>query len=135
MAVEYREAGSDEVGFDRAVNPVITGMRTVDVRFPTSARLDGSDAMNPDPDYSAAYVVLETDGAGLEGHGLTFTLGRGNELCVAAIEALGPLVIGLDLASVRADPAGFWRIGEANEAMQSEWLSEQAEIAIPRKGA
>ena len=109
MAVEYKEAGSDEVGFDSAVNPVITGMRTVDVRFPTSARLDGSDAMNPDPDYSAAYVVLETDGAGLEGHGLTFTIGRGNELCVAAIEALGPLVIGLDLASVRADPAGFWR--------------------------
>ena len=62
----------------------ITGLRTVDVRFPTSAALDGSDAMNPDPDYSAAYVVFETDGP-LEGHGLTFTIGRGNEICVAVV--------------------------------------------------
>lgn len=54
----------------------ITGIRTHDLRFPTSDMLDGSDAMNPDPDYSAAYVILETDGA-YEGHGLTFTLGRG----------------------------------------------------------
>ncbi|MDZ4134594.1 MAG: fuconate dehydratase, partial [Paracoccaceae bacterium] len=62
----------------------IIGLRTVDVRFPTSDQLDGSDAMNPDPDYSAAYVVLETD-TGVEGHGLTFTIGRGNEICIAAI--------------------------------------------------
>lgn len=92
-----------------SASPVVTGIRTVDVRFPTSERLDGSDAMNPDPDYSAAYVVLETDWPGLEGHGLTFTIGRGNQLCVAAIEALAPLVIGVDLDTVRADPAGFWR--------------------------
>ena len=72
----------------------ITGCRARDIRFPTSRQADGSDAMNPDPDYSAAYVVLTTDQAGLEGHGLTFTLGRGNELCVAAIEALAPLVVG-----------------------------------------
>jgi hypothetical protein len=65
----------------------ITGLRTVDVRSPTSASLDGSDAMNPDHDYSAAYVVLETDGPH-EGHGLTFTIGRGNKICVAAINAL-----------------------------------------------
>ena len=65
----------------------ITGLRTIDVRFPTSQSLDGSDAMNPDPDYSAAYVVLETDGA-VQGHGLTFTIGRGNEICITAIEAL-----------------------------------------------
>ena len=64
----------------------ITGLATHDLRFPTSDTLDGSDAMNPDPDYSAAYVILETDGAH-EGHGLTFTIGRGNEICVAAIEA------------------------------------------------
>ncbi|RZM06312.1 MAG: fuconate dehydratase, partial [Sphingomonas sp.] len=51
----------------------ITGLRTIDLRFPTSAGLDGSDAMNPDPDYSAAYVVLDADTDGLEGHGLTFT--------------------------------------------------------------
>ena len=65
----------------------ITRLRTVDLRFPTSLSLDGSDAMNPDPDYSAAYVILETAG-GDEGHGLTFTIGRGNEICVAAIHAL-----------------------------------------------
>ena len=63
----------------------VTDIEVIDVRFPTSRQLDGSDAMNPDPDYSAAYVVLETDTAGLEGHGLTFTIGRGNEICVAAI--------------------------------------------------
>ncbi|BEL04649.1 mandelate racemase [Actinoplanes sichuanensis] len=68
-------------------------MDTFDVRFPTSLELDGSDAMNPDPDYSAAYVVLHTD-SGLEGHGFTFTIGRGNEVCRAAIEALAPLVVG-----------------------------------------
>ena len=66
--------------------------------------------MNPDPDYSAAYVILKTnDARGLEGHGLTFTIGRGNELCVAAIEALAPLVVGLTLEEIAADMAGFWR--------------------------
>ena len=63
----------------------ITRISVHDVRFPTSRDRDGSDAMNPDPDYSAAYVVLHTDAPGLEGHGLTFTIGRGNELCVAAV--------------------------------------------------
>jgi L-fuconate dehydratase len=87
----------------------ITGLRTADVRFPTSVELHGSDAMNPDPDYSAAYVVLETDDPALEGHGLTFTIGRGNEICIAAIEAMRHLVVGLDLAWVQADPARFWR--------------------------
>ncbi|WP_347304157.1 L-fuconate dehydratase [Croceibacterium sp. TMG7-5b_MA50] len=86
----------------------ITGLRTADVRFPTSLQLDGSDAMNPDPDYSAAYVVLETD-SGLEGHGLTFTIGRGNEICIAAIEALAPLVVGLDLMEITQEPGRFWR--------------------------
>src|SRR5215218_6993993 len=66
----------------------ITDLRVFDLRFPTSQSLDGSDAMNPDPDYSAAYVILGTDRAGLEGHGLTFTIGRGNEICCAAIEAM-----------------------------------------------
>ena len=67
----------------------ITELETFDVRFPTSRELDGSDAMNPDPDYSAAYVVLRTDaGDGLEGHGFAFTIGRGNEVQVAAIDAL-----------------------------------------------
>ena len=79
-----------------------------DLRFPTSRALAGSDAMNPDPDYSAAYVVLRTDG-GPEGHGFTFTIGRGNELCVAAIRALAPLVVGSPLETITTDFAGFWR--------------------------
>ncbi|PZU10946.1 L-fuconate dehydratase [Sphingomonas sp.] len=87
----------------------ITGLRTADIRFPTSERLDGSDAMNPDPDYSAAYVILETDSPGLEGHGLTFTIGRGNEVCVAAIEAARHLIVGLDLAWIQQDAGRFWR--------------------------
>ena len=65
-----------------------------DIRFPTSDESHGSDAMHPDPDYSAAYVVLHTDAANeVQGHGLTFTVGRGNELCVAAVESLAPLVL------------------------------------------
>ena len=80
-----------------------------DIRFPTSRTLAGSDAMNPAPDYSAAYVILDTDEPmGLQGHGFTFTIGRGNELCVAAIESLAPLVRGRTLEEFSADPAGFW---------------------------
>jgi L-fuconate dehydratase len=88
----------------------IVGLDAYDVRFPTSRQLDGSDAMNPDPDYSAAYVILRTDrGDSIEGHGLTFTIGRGNELCVAAEHALAPLVVGLTLEEIASDMAGFWR--------------------------
>ena len=87
---------------------IITGIRVFDLRFPTAVARDGSDAMNPDPDYSAAYCLLETD-TGFEGHGLTFTIGRGNDVCCAAIQALEPLVKGLDLDWVRADGARFWR--------------------------
>ena len=88
----------------------ITRLDAFDIRFPTSRERDGSDAMNPDPDYSAAYVILRTDHpAGLEGHGLTFTIGRGNELCVAAARALAPLVQGLTLEDIKADMARFWR--------------------------
>jgi L-fuconate dehydratase len=83
---------------------------THDVRFPTSRTLAGSDAMNVDPDYSAAYVVLETDHpSGVAGHGLAFTIGRGNEVCVAAIDALTPHVVGADVEDVVSDLAGFWR--------------------------
>ncbi|MFI6909164.1 L-fuconate dehydratase [Nonomuraea sp. NPDC050394] len=73
----------------------IVEMETHDIRFPTSRELDGSDAMNPDPDYSAAYVVLKTDD-GFEGHGFAFTIGRGNDVQTAAIGALKPYVIGRD---------------------------------------
>jgi L-fuconate dehydratase len=87
----------------------ILALEVRDVRFPTSDHLDGSDAMHVDPDYSAAYVVLRTDKPGLEGHGLTFTIGRGNELCVAACNALAPLVVGRTLEAITRDFAGFWR--------------------------
>jgi L-fuconate dehydratase len=81
-----------------------------DIRFPTSRQRDGSDAMNPDPDYSAAYVVLKTDHpAGLEGHGLTFTIGRGNDVCVAAVRALAPLVRGRTLEECSGDMGQFCR--------------------------
>jgi L-fuconate dehydratase len=87
----------------------ITEIIARDIRFPTSQTLAGSDAMNPSPDYSAAYVVLKTDHPqGLEGHGLTFTIGRGNELCVAAINTLKPLLLGQNLESLRADMGAFW---------------------------
>ena len=79
----------------------ISAIDALDVRFPTSRSLDGSDAMNPDPDYSAAYVILRTDD-GAEGHGFTFTIGRGNEVCRAALDALAPLVIGQSLDDLGA---------------------------------
>jgi L-fuconate dehydratase len=100
----------------------ITDVRAFDIRFPTSRGKHGSDAMNPDPDYSAAYVVVTTDD-GLEGHGFTFTIGRGNELCVAAIEALAPRISGLDLDTVRADPGAFWR--HVTGDSQLRWLGPE----------
>jgi L-fuconate dehydratase len=88
----------------------IISLQTHDLRFPTSKFLDGSDAMNPDPDYSAAYVILSTDHPrGLEGHGFTFTIGRGNELCVAAIEAFRPFIQGKSLQSIVTGMGAFWR--------------------------
>ncbi|MCA9289858.1 MAG: hypothetical protein KDA25_01950, partial [Phycisphaerales bacterium] len=87
----------------------LTGVETFDLRFPTSDDHDGSDAMHPDPDYSAAYVVLHTSTPGLDGHGLTFTIGRGNELCVAAVQALAPIIIGRTLDEITDDFAGWWR--------------------------
>jgi L-fuconate dehydratase len=90
--------------------PVITSLETFDVRFPTSRHLDGSDAMNPDPDYSAAYAVIRTDaGDGLEGHGFAFTIGRGNDVQVAAIRALEPFVIGLPIEETLASMGDVWR--------------------------
>ncbi len=103
----------------------IIDLRTHDLRFPTSQHLDGSDAMNPDPDYSAAYVVLESD-EGLAGHGLTFTIGRGNDVCVAAIKAMRHLVIGLDLDWIAEDPGRAWR--HLTSDSQLRWIG-------PDKGA
>ena len=102
----------------------ITGFMAYDIRFPTSRTLAGSDAMNNDPDYSAAYVVLLTDHpAGLEGHGLTFTIGRGTEVCVAAIRALAPLVTGRTLESFTADMRGFWRLITGDS--QLRWIGPE----------
>ncbi len=84
----------------------VAALDVVDVRFPTSRHLDGSDAMNPDPDYSAAYVVLRTT-EGPDGHGSAFTIGRGNDVEVAAIRALAPFVVGRDVEELCADLGGF----------------------------
>jgi len=88
----------------------ITHIDVRDIRFPTSGTLDGSDAMNPDLDYSAAYAILSTDRPdGLAGHGLTFTIGRGTEVVAAGIHALAPLLVGRTLESCTADMGAFWR--------------------------
>src|SRR5689334_12876467 len=100
----------------------ITSLEALDLRFPTSRTMAGSDAVHKDPDYSAAYVILKTDGV-LEGHGLTFTVGRGNELCVAAIESMRFLVVGKRLEDITADFAGFWR-SLASES-QLRWLGPE----------
>lgn len=103
---------------------IITGIHPIDLRFPTSRTLDGSDAMNPDPDYSAAYVIITTDADdGLEGHGLTFTIGRGNELCVAAIAALAPRLIGRSTGALFADMGGMWRLVTGDS--QLRWLGPE----------
>jgi L-fuconate dehydratase len=88
----------------------IVALDTYDIRFPTSRNLDGSDAMNPDPDYSAAYVVVRTDAPdGHEGHGFAFTIGRGNDVQAAAIDALRPYLVGRPLAETLSDLGGVWR--------------------------
>ena len=105
----------------------IVAVSAVDVRFPTSRTLAGSDAMHTQPDYSAAYVILKTDSPdGLEGHGLAFTLGRGTEIVVAAINALAPIVAGRTLESITGDMRGFWRAITGEQ--QLRWIG-------PEKGA
>ncbi|MDR5828867.1 L-fuconate dehydratase [Caballeronia sp. LP006] len=104
----------------------IKNLTVRDIRFPTSRSLDGSDAMNAAPDYSAAYVILETDTPDLAGHGLTFTIGRGTEIVVAAVHALAPLVVGKRLEDIAADMGGFWRTFTGDS--QLRWIG-------PDKGA
>ncbi|MBG86707.1 MAG: fuconate dehydratase [Verrucomicrobiales bacterium] len=104
-----------------------------DVRFPTSRSLDGSDAMNPDPDYSAAYVILKTNDPELEGHGLTFTIGRGNELCVAAVDALKYLVEGIDFRDFTSNPGRFW--GKLTGDSQLRWLGPDKGVLHLATGA
>ncbi|AWW36411.1 MULTISPECIES: L-fuconate dehydratase [Streptomyces] len=112
----------------------VTAVETHDIRFPTSRELDGSDAMNPDPDYSAAYVVLRTDAEdGHEGHGFTFTIGRGNEVQVAAIEALRGHVVGLSVDELCADPGTLNRalVGDS----QLRWLGPEKGVMHMAIGA
>lgn len=104
----------------------IVDMRVLDVRFPTSEQLDGSDAMNPDPDYSAAYVILDTDTPGLVGHGLTFTIGRGTEIVCVAAESMRDRIVGLDLDDITADMGAFWH--HVTGDSQLRWIG-------PDKGA
>ena len=101
---------------------IIRDLEIFDLRFPTSGTHVGTDAVHVDPDYSAAYVILKTD-AGLEGHGLTFTIGRGNEVCTAAIEAFRPLVVRQRLEDVTADFAGFWHRLASDS--QLRWLGPE----------
>lgn len=100
----------------------ITDVITRDIRFPTSREADGSDAMHPDPDYSAAYVTLKTDGDH-EGHGLTFTIGRGTELCVAAVDALAFIVKGKTLEEITSDMGAFWR--SVTSDSQLRWVGPE----------
>jgi len=113
--------------------PKINKLTTYDLRFPTSNNLDGSDAMNPDPDYSAAYVVLETDTSLLKGHGFVFTIGRGNDLCCDAIKALQHLVIGLDLEWIKNNQADFWR--RMTSDTQLRWVGPEKGIIHMASGA
>jgi L-fuconate dehydratase len=101
---------------------IITDVRVIDLRFPTSRESIGSDAVNKDPDYSAAYCILETD-AGIAGHGLTFTLGRGTELCVSALKYLSGFVRGRSLESLTSDLNGFYR--EITGDTQFRWLGPE----------
>src|SRR4051812_1116421 len=109
----------------------ITAVRARDIRFPTSRNLDGSDALNVG-DYSATYVTVETDG-GLEGNGLTFTNGRGNELTVAAVRALQHHVIGLPLDAIKADMRGLYR--RLTVDPQLRWLGPEKGILHMATGA
>ncbi|MFJ1796080.1 L-fuconate dehydratase [Kitasatospora griseola] len=111
----------------------ITAVDTYDIRFPTSRELDGSDAMNPDPDYSAAYLVLRASAGGHEGHGFTFTIGRGNDVQVAAIDALSEHIVGRSVAELCADPGSLYRdlIGDS----QLRWLGPEKGVMHMAIGA
>jgi len=112
----------------------ILALNTLDIRFPTSLQLDGSDAMNPDPDYSAAYVQIVTDATdGVEGHAFVFTIGRGNDVQVAAIAALTPYLVGRNVEALLADMGGIWR--ELVWDSQLRWLGPEKGVMHMAIGA
>ncbi len=117
----------------------ITGFELHDVRFPTSRSLAGSDAMNPAPDYSAAYVIIRTDAEHLAGHGYAFTIGRGNEVQLAAIRILEPFLAGQDLDEVLGEPGGPSRLGELYRRLVRDsplhWLGPSCGVMHMATGA
>jgi L-fuconate dehydratase len=117
----------------------ITGFDTYDVRFPTSRSLAGSDAMNPAPDYSAAYVIIRTDADHLAGHGYAFTIGRGNEVQLAAIRLLDPFLAGQDLDEVLGEPGGPCRLGDLYRRLVRDsplhWLGPSCGVVHMATGA
>src|SRR6202451_2141632 len=129
-----KRAASGERGMTK-----ITGFETYDVRFPTSRTLAGSDAMNPAPDYSAAYVVIRTDVEHLAGHGYAFTIGRGNEVQLAAIRVLEPFLTGQDLDEVLGEPGGRCRLGELYRRLVRDsplhWLGPSCGVVHMATGA
>jgi L-fuconate dehydratase len=131
---QRREAcsGVQSKEFVRLKQIKITALRVVDLRFPTSRDHIGSDAVNVDPDYSAAYCILETDSA-LEGHGLTFTLGRGTDLCVAALNYLGRFIVGRTLSSITDDFVAFNRT--LTDDSQFRWLGPEKGVIHLSTGA
>ncbi|MCZ2339159.1 MAG: L-fuconate dehydratase [Chitinophagales bacterium] len=112
---------------------IITSIEARDIRFPTSKSLDGSDAINKDPDYSAAYAIIKTNNPAFEGHGLTFTEGRGNEICVTAIHSLSYLLIGKSLDEITSDMAGFWKMVTGDS--QLRWLGPEKGVIHMATGA
>jgi L-fuconate dehydratase len=117
----------------------VTGLETWDVRFPTSRSLAGSDAMNLAPDYSAAYVIVRTDAEGLAGHGYAFTIGRGNEVQLAAIRVLEPFLAGQDLDELLGEPGGPVRLGELYRRLVHDsplhWLGPSCGVMQMATGA
>ena len=112
----------------------IVAVDTADIRFPTSLQLDGSDAMNPDPDYSAAYLIVRTDaGDGHDGHGFVFTIGRGNDVQVAALDALRGHLIGREVEPL------LQNMGEAMRLLthdsQLRWLGPEKGVMHMAIGA
>jgi len=111
---------------------IITGFHIADIRFPTSKSLDGSDAMNKDPDYSAAYLILKTD-SDISGHGFAFTLGRGTELQCATIELLAPKVVGMKVEELKSSLGEIAR--ELVSDSQIRWLGPEKGLTHMAVGA
>lgn len=114
-------------------NIELRSIEVKDIRFPTSKYKHGSDAMNPDPDYSAAYVIVHTSDPNITGHGLTFTIGRGNDICCLAIEQIAKNLVGMSLESITSNFGAFWR--QLNSDSQIRWLGPEKGVVHLALGA